>query len=401
MKNQLIATALILAAQLTCASSSGAENPLPAGKAAPSSTKAAAADVASRPDRRCEEPPKCPLRLEVIDISPGPVITKENPGSLGIKLGLEGGCVLKIEGAYHLFTAEMVGDPWWKKMRLGHWTSLDRVNWTRSDTMMESSGDFTGIDLKANVWAPMPFYDEKAGVWNCYYVAYRAKPNDSTGWNVAYDGRIIRAVSQTPGHGGIGGPWKDVGIALEPAWEPWKQDRSQPWEGLQGTDSMSPPYQAGGKWLAFYGSAQTQSNRNPAFKKWSVGLAEAPAPTGPWRRCEQGNPMPFDRFPENPIVTPLPDGSYLMAFDAEAKEIKELDPGITGYACSPDGVRWSRSEKLRVPAASAVWWEGGARTPLGCIAETDGTYTIFFMAQRKDVRWQELGFVRVRVKSNL
>lgn len=342
------------------------------------------------------EPPKCAVHLEVVELSP-PVITKDHPGSQGIKLGLEGGCVLKIEGSYHLFTAEMVENPWWKKMRLGHWTSPDRVNWARVDTIMESSGDFTGTDLKANVWAPMPFYDEKAGVWNCYYIAYRAKPNDSTGWNLGYDGRVIRAVSQTPGPGGFGGPWRDVGIALEPAWEPWKQNRSQPWEGLQGTDSMSPPYRVGNKWLAFYGSAQTQSNPNRAFKKWSVGLAEAPAPTGPWKRCDGGNPMPFGNFAENPIVMSLPDGSYLLVCDG----------GETGtawssrFAWSPDGVHWSRSEEIPIPSSMEVWWKGYTRTPLGCIPEPDGTYTMFFMANPKGVLWQALGYVRVKINRTI
>jgi hypothetical protein len=347
---------------------------------------------ASRPTQHGgnNEPPKCAVRLEGVEISPGPVIKRDDPGSQGNKYGLEGGSVLKLDGVYHLFTAEMVGDPCCVKMKNAHWISPDRVKWTRSDTMMESSGDYTGTDLKASVWAPMPFYDEKAAVWNCYYVAYRSKPDDGTGWYVDYDGRIVRAVSQTPGRGGICGPWKDVGIALEPAWEPWKEDRSQPWEGLQGTDSISPPYRAGGKWLAFYGSAQTQSRPNPAFKKWSVGLVEAPASTGPWKRCDRGNPMPFGDFAENPIVTRLPDGSYLLVCDS----------GVTGYAWSPDGMHWSRSEKIRIPATMPVWWEGGTRTPLGCIAEPDGTYTIFFMAHRKDVRWQELGFVRAKVTSS-
>ena len=332
------------------------------------------------------EAPNCAVTLDVVEVCSQPVIKKGDPGSQGNKYGLEGGCVLKLKGVYHLFTAEMVGDPFWVAMKIAHWTSPDRLKWTRSDTMMESSGNFIGTDLKASLWAPMPFYDEKAAAWNCYYVAYRSKPNDRTGWYNNYDGRIIRAVSQTSGPDGICGPWKDVEIALEPAWEPWKQNRSQPWEGLQGTDSMSPPYHAWGKWLAFYGSALTQ---NKPIKKWSVGLAEAAASTGPWKRCEPGTPMPFGDFAENPIVTSLADGSYLAVFDA----------GVPGYAWSPDGMRWSRSKRLRIPETMPVWWEGGTRTPLGCVPEADGTYTLFFMAHRKGVRWQELGFFRVKVKT--
>jgi hypothetical protein len=332
------------------------------------------------------------VTLAVVEVSPGPVIKQGDPGTEGNKFGLEGGCVFKHEGLYHLFTSEMMADPYAAKMRLGHWTSPDRMKWTRSDPMVESSGDQTGTDLKAAVWAPMPFYDEASKRWNMYYVAYRSKPNDDGGWYVNYDGRIIRAISQTPGPAGLKGPWKDAGIALEPDWEPWKEKRSQPWEGLQGTDSMSPPYAVGGKWLAFYGSAQTQNRgKNPAYKMWSVGLAEASAPTGPWKRRAEGNPMPFGDFAENPIVSRLPDGSYLMVCDA----------GVVGYAWSADGLNWSRAQKIQIPKTMSVWWDGGTRTPLGCNAEADGSYTIFFMAHRKGVSWQELGFIRATVEKKI
>ena len=356
--------------------------------AAADSVSLAGRDFASIGELDVIATPKCAVTLEVAEVFPQPVIKKGDPGTQGNKYGLEGGCVLKHKGIYHLFTAEMVGDPHLVAMKIAHWTSPDRLKWTRSDTMMESSGNFIGTDLKASVWAPMPFYDETAGVWNCHYVAYRSKPSDATGWYTNYDGRILRAISQTPGPDGIGGPWKDVGIALEPDWEPWKQNRSQPWEGLQGTDSISPPYQAGGKWLAFYGSAQTQSKPNPAFEKWSVGLAEASAPTGPWKRCIQGNPASLGDFAENPIVTRLANGSYVAVFEA----------GLPGYAWSPDGMHWSRPEKISFPGSMPLWWEGGTRTPLGCVPEPDGTYTIFFMGHRKGVGWQELGFFRVKVK---
>ena len=205
-------------------------------------------------------PPKCPVKLTLIELSPGPVLKQGDPGTEGNKFGVEGGCVFKHQGLYHFFTSEEMGDPYWVKMRLGHWTSPDRVKWTRSDTITESSGEQNGINLKAAPWAPMPFYDEQAKLWNMYYVAYRskAKPGLNPGWYGNYDGRIVRAVSQTPGPNGLKGPWKDVEIALEPDWESWKKNGSQPWEGLQGVDSMSPPFSVGDKWLAFYGSCQTQ-----------------------------------------------------------------------------------------------------------------------------------------------
>ena len=53
----------------------------------------------------------------------GPVLTIKSRGAEGNKYGFEGGRVLKLNGTYHLFTSEMVGDPHWVKMRLAHWVS--------------------------------------------------------------------------------------------------------------------------------------------------------------------------------------------------------------------------------------------------------------------------------------
>src|ERR1035438_9063206 len=48
----------------------------------------------------------------------GAVLTIQSSGAEGNKYGFEGGRVLKLNGAYHLFTSEMIGDPHWVKMRL-------------------------------------------------------------------------------------------------------------------------------------------------------------------------------------------------------------------------------------------------------------------------------------------
>lgn len=348
-------------------------------------------EARKREEEQLAIPVDCAVTLKVVAVHPEPVIKKGDSGTEDNKYGFEGGCVLRHQGAYHLFTAERFRDPYDVKMRLGHWTSLDGLKWTRLSTIRESSAEGNGMDLRASIWAPMPFYDETAKLWNLYYVAYRSKGGDNSGdWFGNYAGRIVRSVSQAPGPDGLNGPWTDLGMALEPEWEPWSRNPSQPWEGLQGTDSISPPYEAGGKWYAFYGSAQMQnpSRCNPKYPRWSVGLAEAPAPTGPWKRRAKGNPMPFGGFAENPIVTKLQDGSYIMVCDS----------GFIGYAWSPDGLRWSKARNIEVPKDMPKWWDGGTRTPLGCVAESDGTHTIFFMAHHKNVNWQELGFVRVKVQ---
>ena len=77
------------------------------------------------------------------------LITINHPDAIGIKYGFEGGRIVQSEGKLHLFTSEMVGDPKWVKMRLGHWTSDDGSNWYRIGTVCESSGNYTGTDRRA------------------------------------------------------------------------------------------------------------------------------------------------------------------------------------------------------------------------------------------------------------
>jgi len=167
------------------------------------------------------------VNLVVVQQSDEPILTVASPGAEGNKYGFEGGRVLKLNGTYHLFTSEMVGDPHWVKMRLAHWTSPDRTHWTRISTLFESSGDFTGKDPRAALWSPMPVYSAAEGRWNLFYVAYQCAPDSVKEWLTNHEGRIWRSVSKVKGRGGIGGPYVDVGIVLQ------RGKDSDPWEGLQ------------------------------------------------------------------------------------------------------------------------------------------------------------------------
>ena len=166
------------------------------------------------------------LELSVTKRFNGPVLTIKSSGAEGNKYGFEGGRVLKLKGIYHLFTSEMIGDPHWVKMRLAHWTSEDRVHWNRVVTLAESSGDFTGKDPRAALWSPLPVFDLASNRWNLFYVAYQAAPDTSQQWLTNHEGRIWRAVSNTPGIDGIGGPYTDSGVVLQ------RGRDSDGWEGL-------------------------------------------------------------------------------------------------------------------------------------------------------------------------
>jgi hypothetical protein len=295
-----------------------------------------------------------------------PALTVRSPGAEGNKYGFEGGTVLKVAGAYHLFTSEMVGDPEWVKMKLAHWVSRDRMHWQRAGTLFESSGNFTGDDPRASLWAPMPVFDAKENRWNLFYVAYRAAPDTPQEWRNNYEGQIWRAVSETAGEGGIGGPYRDAGIVLKPGPD------SDSWEGLQGTDSFF-PYRVGGAWYGFYGSAHTEKL---PITSWQVGLAKAADLPGPWTRCTAMNPVALDpRFVENPVVTRLADGTYVAVYDNDRKN-------TIGYAFSADGVHWPAGQSLTVQEGSGTWARD-VRTPLGLVPEGKGKFTLFYTGYEK------------------
>ena len=319
--------------------------------------------------------------LEICGGHQGPVIKQGDPGTEDNKYGFEGGRAFKYKGEYHLFTAERFGDPIIVKMRMAHWKSKDGIKWQRVSTLYESSGNYTGEDPRAALWAPMPYYNEKEGRWNLFYVAYRCKPSDPTGWYENYEGRIWRAVSTVRGYDGLDGPYEDVGVILEPGPD------SDPWEGLQGTDSFY-AFQVGNEWYGFYGSAQTQADVNPDYPKWAVGLVKAPEMAGPWKRCSEMNPIKFHPvFAENPIIVKLKDGRYTATLDGGRHT--EL-----GYSFSDDGIHWSKAAFVDLASEFDQWWTF-MRTPLGLIPEDDGTYTVFYTAYT-ETDFACVGMVKLR-----
>lgn len=294
-----------------------------------------------------------------------PILTIHSAEAIGNKYGFEGGRVLKLKGIYHLFTSEMVGDPHWVKMRLAHWTSHDRLHWKRESTLFESSGNLTGKDPRAALWSPMPVYDPVQSRWNLFYVAYQSAPDTPQKWLTNHEGRIWRAVSKTRGPDGVAGPYEDVGVILQRGLD------SDPWEGLQGTDSFF-PYKVGDKWYAFYGTAHTEV---PKISLWQVGLAWAPDLEGPWKRCTEINPLKIEKaFIENPIVSRLEDGSYVAVYDTNAEN-------AVGYTFSKDGIHWSPGHELVVQKGKGIW-ASEVRTPLGLIAEGKDTFTLFYTANQ-------------------
>ena len=66
--------------------------------------------------------------------------------------------------------------------------------------------------------------------------------------------------------------------------------------------------------------AERPQRRQP-IEHWLVGLASAPALSGPWQRIPAHSPLPIEaEFIENPIVTPAPNGGWLSVYDGNAAD---------------------------------------------------------------------------------
>jgi hypothetical protein len=297
------------------------------------------------------------IKLEVVSCQ-DTILNPQSPGCEEIKYGFEGGRVVKLGETYHLVTAEMVGDPFCVNMRIGHWASSDGIQWTRIGTIRQSDGDFTGKSQNAAPWGPMVVFVAGDNRWHLVYCTYKSKP----AWP-NYDGIIEHAISEVEGVDGIGGPYRSTNELLRYDVDP------DPWEGLQGVDSFF-PYQAGGTWYAFYGSA-TIEKRNEC--RWNIGLARATSIEGPWKRMTEMNPVDSAHFAENPIVSRLDNGVYTAIVDG--------GPWVNkmGYLLSRDGVHWSRVRHIDLEPTVKRWWSW-MRTPLSLIKEPDGTYTMYFTA---------------------
>ena len=131
----------------------------------------------------------------------------------------------------------------------------------------------------------------------------------------------MHAVSTVAGIQGIGGPYRDVGVVLRPDAD------SQPWEGVQGTDSISPPFLLPDNktFAAFYGSAGIWGQRNGLvtasqlggqFTRW-LPSAMVDFRTSPQNHSNQKVPSNVsDARSENPVVTFLDRlGLYVAVFD--------------------------------------------------------------------------------------
>lgn len=342
-----------------------------------------------------------PHLFEVLGGPDAPVVEEGMPGTEGIQGGFEGGSIIEVNGTYHMFPTEragVIGEPARYdrvKTKIGHWTSTDMIHWSRQSTIVEATGiyavshyDNPMNNRRSAIWSYMPVFSEENNRWYGHYLAYTTdeeiSPNHSFG-------RIWRTESTVPGREGIGGPYKDAGIVIEPGLD------SQWWEGRQGVASFF-PYKVGDKWLSFISGAYPFTEYPIKSKRgWYVGLAESEKLEGPWTRLsEEVNPTvsihPW--FVENPIVSRLPNGLYIAVFDGGPEWLKL--PNQLAYTLSKDGLNWTRARYIPIDVKVKKWWDT-MRTPLCLMPVGEGVYNIVYAAIKNDRRYHPMGFVQVKM----
>jgi hypothetical protein len=348
--------------------------------------------------------------FEIIGGENKPVIDEGMSGTEGIQGGFEGGRVVKVGDTYHMFPTERAGeigvDYYYDrvKTRIGHWTSKDAITWKRESTIYQASGTYAVTeddnpmnDRRAAIWSYMPVFNEKANKWYGYYLAYTVsktiEPNHSFG-------RIWRCESTVDGINGIGGPYKDMGIIMEPGLD------SQPWEGRQGVASFF-PYQVGDKYFGFYSGAYPFNSWADYPKKsgkgWFVALAESKSLEGPWTRMNKGlEPIKtmHPQFVENPIVSQLPNGLYIAIFDGGPDGWGHHLPNMIAYSLSADGINWAEAHYLPIETKVDKWWDI-MRTPLCLIPEGNDVYTIVYNAIDLKRRFHPTGMVKVKLNKDV
>ncbi len=340
-----------------------------------------------------------------------PVIDEGMSGTEGIQGGFEGGRVVKVGNTYHMFPTERAGEigaPYYYdrvKTKIGHWTSQDAIHWKRESTILQASGNYAVTeddnpmnDRRAAIWSYMPVFNEKANKWYGYYLAYTVhkeiEPNHSFG-------RIWRCESTVEGKDGIGGPYKDMGIIMEPGLD------SQPWEGRQGVASFFPYPVGENKYLGFYSGAYPFQSWADYPKKsgkgWFVALAESNSLEGPWHRLNKGvapiksiHPL----FVENPIVSRLPNGLYIAIFDGGPDGWGHHLPNMMGYSLSKDGYNWTEAHYWPIETKVTQWWDI-MRTPLCLIPEGNDVYTIVYNAIDLKKRFHPTGMVKLKLNRDV
>jgi hypothetical protein len=312
------------------------------------------------------------LQLTVTSVDAAPIVGPDTPGTQGNRFGFEGGTAQKVGGRYYIFTTEVFDEPKTCASRLVLWDSDDGTTFTRRQVLAETNYDWADTTShRMSPWSPMSVYDPIEERWSVFFVAYSRKPGSEQPYNMS--GLIGRLDSTTPSEEGISGPYEDKGFVDI-------DEVGDSWEGPARLVSFF-PYLVDGRWLAFFGSNSAPTFIDPQTMPqadnvqkilFHVGLAEGKALDGRWTRLSALNPVLMDpEFIENPVVTRIRPDLYAVVYDGANKT--EIS-----YAFSTDGITWQPEQLMHLPEVPG--WLDAVRTPLGLIAEDDGSFTLYFTA---------------------
>ena len=290
-----------------------------------------------------------------------PVIdVRATPGTQDNVFGFEGGQVVKENGTYWYFAAEMFQFPVDAKMRVAIWHASDIAGpWQRGSTIQASNQSYAQVgfvqqcnqdyctwknavpdrfrmtieyacnpeDLLGSPWAPSPVFDAAEDRWHVLYVSYMC---DGTWMVSAGGGNIFGARSTVPGRAGIAGPYETYGIVIGPnATEPAKRWGNISHLSPMYIDQVVTPYQLPNGSLAMF-----------IGEDHYLAMAEAPA--GPWRVVShkgEAITTPTSKFNENPVVSTLRRGDGSTVQVAVFDTVYTEDKGF-GMTWSDDGITW-------------------------------------------------------------
>jgi hypothetical protein len=305
--------------------------------------------------------------VTVVESYAKPVISRGDAAAAGVLGGFETGNAIKLNGTYHLFYGERSPPttyPWkmgWTT-RVGHWTSRNRLDWHRLETVIDEG-----------MWSTMPWYDTAAARWKIFYC------NET-------DRTTRTAVAANSGRDSI--------------------ERSQSWSWSEEQPSM-PTYSISNPFrVQVRGRGQWQVFLD--HRMFAVSLAVADTAAGPYvlqpnsntaliRRTQPGNRS----WIENPVVSAVTrhahrgdegqwDGTQQQYYAAMFDWVQGggQKPGTPlpylGFSYSTDGINWpdTHGELVSVtPASGATIWTDLVRTPTALIPEEDGTFTLFYAAR--------------------
>ncbi|MDB5247137.1 MAG: hypothetical protein JWQ40_1531 [Segetibacter sp.] len=348
--------------------------------------------------------------FEIIGGPGKPVVDEGMPGTEGIQGGFEAGACVKVGDTYHMFPTERAGEKGVEayfdrvKTRIGHWSSKDAINWTRQSTVYQASGTYAVTnddnpfnDRRGAIWSFNPVFNKEKNRWYGYYLTYTVSKEISPNHSF---GRMWVTESQTAGIEGIGGPYGEGKIIMEPGLD------TQLWEGRQGVASFF-PYPVKDHWLGFFSGAYPYLKREdyPAKmgKGWFVGLAKSKSLEGPWTRLDTTiNPIKSIHpwFVENPIVYQMLNGLYLAVYDGGPEGWGHHLPNMVAYTVSKDGYHWSEAHYLPFTTKVDKWWDI-MRTPMCLIDEGNDVYTIVYAAINTSKRFHPLGMIKVKLNRDV